>query len=122
MLKSMAFILIVIAILTTGIAHDDTNYLQMRKTTCLVLSHYHSNTQKDTVEGLMKALPSADQPKYINKMYATGLQKCEENITQSEVSEVLLSPSSSTPTTLTWIPPSTSTCSRVSTKTVLLKI
>lgn len=61
----------------------DANYLQMRRTACLVLSRYHSNTQKDAVEGIMKALAPVDQPKYVNKLYAVAVQLCEEHITQS---------------------------------------
>lgn len=121
-MKALAFFLVAVALLATAIADEDANYLQMRRTACLVLSRYHSNTQKDTVEGLMKALPPSDQPKYINKMYATGVQLCEEHITQSEVTEVPLLLCSSTQTTPTSTQQSTSICSRVSTTTALPKI
>ena len=29
---------------------DDAQYASMRRTACLVLSRYHSNTQKDVIE------------------------------------------------------------------------
>jgi hypothetical protein len=68
----------------------------MRRTSCLVLSRYHSNTQKETIEATVQALPPTDQNKYINKLYAVAVLKCEESITQSEVQEVRYQSFSST--------------------------
>jgi hypothetical protein len=67
---------------------EDAAYLQMRRTACLVLSRYHSNTQKELVEGIVQSLTPSDQPKFINKMYAVAVETCEAQISQSEVQEV----------------------------------
>jgi hypothetical protein len=45
----------------------------MRRTACLVLSRYHSNNQKELLDGLIESLPASDQPKFINKMYAVSV-------------------------------------------------
>lgn len=74
---------------------EDATYLQMRRTACLVLSRYHSNTQKELIESTVQSLPPTDQNKYINKLYAVAVLTCEESISQSEVQEVSLIPLSS---------------------------
>ena len=45
----------------------------MKRTACLVLSRYHSNTQKDAIEGVINELPNDMQQKYISKMYAVAI-------------------------------------------------
>ncbi len=67
-----------------GIDSDQMNqqFLSMRRTACLVLSRYHSNTQKDVIEGIVQSLSPENQQKYINKIYAVAVEKCEETITQ----------------------------------------
>lgn len=61
----------------------------MKRTACLVLSRYHSNTQKDTLEGVISNLAPEDQQKYINKMYATAIEYCLPKITMDEAQKVL---------------------------------
>ena len=75
-MKGMWMLVLLVLLSSWATADDEANYLQMRRTSCLVLSRYHSNTHKDTIEGIMKSLAPADQSKYINKMYATGVQLC----------------------------------------------
>ena len=61
----------------------------MRRTACLILSRYHSNTQKDTIDEIIQGLTPELQQKYINKLYATAVETCEPLINQSEVQEVI---------------------------------
>ena len=35
---------------------DDQQFASMRRTACLILSRYHSNTQKDTIDGIVQGL------------------------------------------------------------------
>ena len=35
---------------------DDQQFASMRRTACLILSRYHSNTQKDTIDEIVQAL------------------------------------------------------------------
>ena len=81
---------------------NDAQYASMRRTACLVLSRYHSNTQKDTIESVVQGLSPENQQKYINKIYSSAVETCEPLINQSEVQEVILnlskSYSSRTPT------------------------
>jgi hypothetical protein len=62
-----------------GIDSEQMNqqFMSMRRTACLVLSRYHSNTQKDTIEGIVQSLSPENQQKYINKIYAVAVEKCE---------------------------------------------
>lgn len=62
----------------------------MKRTACLVLSRYHSNTQKETLEGIISALAPEDQQKYINKMYATAIEFCLPKITMDEAQKVYI--------------------------------
>ncbi len=48
-------------------------YMSMRRTACLVLSRYHSNTQKDTIESIVQGLTPEHQQKYINKIYSVAV-------------------------------------------------
>ena len=61
----------------------------MKRTACLVLSRYHSNTQKDTIESVVTELNPEDQQKYINKLYATAIEHCLPTITMDEAQRVL---------------------------------
>ena len=45
----------------------------MKRTACLVLSRYHSNTKKEQIETVISELPTEMQQKYINKMYAVAV-------------------------------------------------
>lgn len=69
-------------------AESDAQYASMRRTACLVLSRYHSNTQKDTIESIVQSLSPEMQQNYINKIYASAVETCEPLINQSEVQEV----------------------------------
>lgn len=91
---------------------EDGAYLQMRRTACLVLSRYHSNTQKEAIESAVQSLPPTDQNRYIGKLYAVAVLACEESISQSEVQEVPLGPLSSTSRITTSTRPASSTCWR----------
>lgn len=48
----------------------------MKRTACLVLSRYHSNTKKADIEGAISGLTPEDQGKGINKMYAMAIEHC----------------------------------------------
>lgn len=63
----------------------DAQLASMRRTACLVLSRYHSNTQKDVIENVVQSLSPETQPNYINKIYAVAVETCEPLINQSEV-------------------------------------
>jgi len=65
--------LVVVAVAQEG---EDGAYLQMRRTACLVLSRYHSNTQKEVIESTVQSLPPTDQNRYINKLYAVAVLAC----------------------------------------------
>lgn len=52
---------------------NEAQYASMRRTACLVLSRYHSNTQKDTIEGVVQGLSPENQQLYINKIYSTAV-------------------------------------------------
>lgn len=67
---------------------SDAQFASMRRTACLVLSRYHSNTQKDVIEDVVQSLDQQRQQDYINKIYATAVETCEPLINQSEVQEV----------------------------------
>ena len=64
-------------------AENDAQYASMRRTACLVLSRYHSNTQKDTIESIVQSLSPENQQVYINKIYSTAVETCEPLINQS---------------------------------------
>lgn len=82
MRKWLAVVLLVLTLAATQ-EGEDAQYLQMRRTACLVLSRYHSNTQKEVIESTVQSLPPTDQNRYINKLYAVAVQTCEESISQS---------------------------------------
>jgi hypothetical protein len=68
---------------------EDMQYLQMRRTACVILSRIHSNNEKNVIEEVIQGLDPNDQQKYINKVYATAVEKCESEITQQEVQSVI---------------------------------
>lgn len=55
---------------------NDVQFAGMRRTACLVLSRYHSNTQKDTIEEVVQGLTPELQQAYINKIYAVAVEAC----------------------------------------------
>jgi hypothetical protein len=69
---------------------NEAQYASMRRTACLVLSRYHSNTQKDTIESIVQGLSPENQQIYINKIYSSAVETCEPLINQSEVQEVIV--------------------------------
>lgn len=62
--------------------------MSMKRTACLVLSRYHSNTQKDAIESVVNELAPEQQQKYINKMYAVAVEHCLPTITMDEAQKV----------------------------------
>lgn len=54
----------------------DAQFASMRRTACLVLSRYHSNTQKEVIEGVVQGLDAQRQQAYINKIYAHAVETC----------------------------------------------
>lgn len=82
------FLILVLISIASASEGEDAQYLQMRRTACLVLSRVHSNSQKEVIEQTIQSLQPTDQNKYIGKLYAVAVLKCEESITQSEVQEV----------------------------------
>ena len=62
----------------------------MKRTACLVLSRYHSNAHKDTVEEVVSSLEGENQSKYINKMYAMAVERCLPSISIEEAQLVLV--------------------------------
>jgi hypothetical protein len=78
----------------------DQQFMSMRRTACLVLSRYHSNTQKDTIENIVQSLSPENQQKYINKVYAVAVETCESTITQDEVQELFVENQQFDPTPL----------------------
>lgn len=85
--------------------------LSMKRTACLVLSRYHSNTQKDAIESVVTELNPDQQQKYINKMYAMAIEHCLPTITMDEAQKVLPSLFSSSWKTLSLAPRRCSTSS-----------
>lgn len=76
-MNKLTFIaLLLLAVAVHNQSEEDTAYLQMRRTSCLVLSRYHSNTQKEVIEGIVQSLPPTDQNKFINKLYGAAVLKC----------------------------------------------
>lgn len=52
---------------------EDVQYLQMRRTACVILSRIHSNQEKDTIQEVIQGLDPNDQQRYINKLYAVAV-------------------------------------------------
>lgn len=88
-MKAM-IVVALLCVLFLGAAQEaeDTQYLQMRRTACVILSRMHSNTEKETIEGVMQSLEPNDQQRYINKLYAVAVETCESEISQQEVQSV----------------------------------
>ena len=68
---------------------DLQRYYSMRRTACIVLSRHFVNSRKDDVEGVFNELSPDQQPNFANKLYATGVELCEEQISPNQVQEVL---------------------------------
>ena len=61
--------------------------------------------EKEKLHAVLKSLEPTDQQKYINKVYAVGVETCEKEITQQEVQSVLITSFSSTSKAPTSTPP-----------------
>lgn len=72
----------------TASIEEQQRYYGMRRTACLVLSRHHTNTLKDEIEGIIQAMPVEQQQKFINKMYATAVEQCEQVIVPDEVQQL----------------------------------
>lgn len=79
---------------------EQQRYYGMRRTACLVLSRHHSNSHKDEIEGIVSALPVEQQQKFINKMYSTAVEQCEQVIVPDEVQQLYVENPSFDPTSL----------------------
>lgn len=99
-MKAMTIVVVLLGLLalsaTQEPSSEDVQYLQMRRTACVILSRIHSNQEKDTIQEVVQGLDPNDQQRYINKLYAVAVEKCESEITQQEVQSVPLSSFSST--------------------------
>lgn len=94
---------------------EDQQYLQMRRTACVILSRMHSNTEKAVIEEVIQGFEPNDQQRYINKLYAEAVEKCEAEITQQEVQSVPHPSFSSTSSPTNSTPPPCSPSSTAST-------
>ena len=76
---SWAILLLCISAVYTQVdgTENDAQFASMRRTACLVLSRYHSNTQKELIEEVVQGLDQERQQLYINKIYATAVETCE---------------------------------------------
>jgi hypothetical protein len=79
-----------LAVVSIGQEAEDGQYLQMKRTACVILSRVHSNAHKEVIEEVMQSLEAMDQQKYINKLYSSSVQICEGEISQQEVQSVHL--------------------------------
>lgn len=104
------FCLLLLVLAVAAQEGEDQQYLQMRRTACVILARMHSNKEKAVIEEVIKSLEANDQQKYINKLYAVGVETCEAEVTQQEVQSVFLSPFSSTSRAQSSIPPLCSRC------------
>lgn len=99
-MKAMTIVVVLLGLFalsaTQEPSSEDVQYLQMRRTACVILSRIHSNQEKDTIQEVVQGLDPNDQQRYINKLYAVAVEKCESEITQQEVQSVPLSSFSST--------------------------
>lgn len=68
--------LLLLVVMISAQEGEDLQYLQMRRTACVILSRMHSNTQKPVIEEVIQALEPNDQQLYINKLYAVAVEKC----------------------------------------------
>ena len=60
----------------------------MKRTACLILSRYHSNTKKEIIDGIINELPDSMQQTYVNKMYAVAVEECIPIMTIDEAQKV----------------------------------
>lgn len=83
MIKLGTFVILIVLLGCGAQETDEERFVSMRRTACLVLSRYHSNTQKEAIESTIAALQPEDQQRYINKVYAHAVEICEPQISQS---------------------------------------
>ena len=85
-MKVMTAVVVLLGLLALSAAQEasseDVQYLQMRRTACVILSRIHSNQEKDVIQEVVQGLDPNDQQRYINKLYAVAVEKCESEITQ----------------------------------------
>jgi len=56
-MKAAAVLIIALLVLHTAAQEaEDTQYLQMRRTACVILSRMHSNHEKTTIEEIIQSL------------------------------------------------------------------
>ena len=76
-MKVMTAVVVLLGLLalssTQESSSEDVQYLQMRRTACVILSRIHSNQEKDTIQEIVQGLDPNDQQRYINKLYATAV-------------------------------------------------
>lgn len=65
-----------LAFLASAQDNEDAQYLQMRRTACVILSRMHSNQEKNVIEEVIQGLEPNDQQRYINKLYAIAVETC----------------------------------------------
>lgn len=65
-----------LAFLASAQDNEDAQYLQMRRTACVILSRMHSNQEKNVIEEVIQGLEPNDQQRYINKLYAVAVETC----------------------------------------------
>lgn len=79
---------------------DQQRYFSMRRTACLVLSRHHSNSKRDDLEPIIQGLAPEQQQRFINKMYSTAVEECEQVITPEEVNQLYVENPSFDPSSL----------------------
>lgn len=52
---------------------ERNQYNSMRRTACLVLSRYYTNSQKEQLDIIIKEIAPQKQQKFINKMYSKSI-------------------------------------------------
>lgn len=79
-MKGVVVTVVLLSLLALTVSQEENNedaqYLQMRRTACVILSRIHSNQEKDTIQEVVQGLDPNDQQKYINKLYAVAVEKC----------------------------------------------
>jgi uncharacterized protein YpiB (UPF0302 family) len=76
-MKVMTAVVVFLGLLALSAAQEpnseDVQYLQMRRTACVILSRIHSNQEKDVIQEIVQGLDPNDQQRYINKLYAVAV-------------------------------------------------
>ena len=52
-------------------------YLSQRRTACLILFRYYLDRRNENIQGIINDLAEQDRQKFLNKVYATAVEKCE---------------------------------------------